>query len=103
MARATIAAPSTNAVMRAEDPSFLRLWHGFLTGRILVALALLMLQGLGQALCQNTRPPELSVLLDYLAATVQLRWQGKSAALAHLFGNIGHNRSFILMCFRRPA
>ena len=82
MARATIAAPSTNAVMRAEDPSFLRLWHGFLTGRILVALALLMLQGLGQALSQNTRPLELSVSLAYLAATVLLRWLGKDAAPA---------------------
>ena len=82
MARATIAAPSTNAVMRAEDPSFLRLWHGFLTGRILVALALLMLQGLGQALSQNIRPLELSVSLAYLAATVLLRWLGKDAAPA---------------------
>ena len=68
--------------MRAEDPSFLRLWHGFLTGRILVALALLMLQGLGQALSQNTRPLELSVSLAYLAATVLLRWLSDDAAPA---------------------
>ena len=60
--------------MRAEDPSFLRLWHGFLTGRILVALSLLALQGLGQALSQNTRPLELSISLAYLVATVLLRW-----------------------------
>lgn len=68
--------------MRTEDPSFLRLWHGFLTGRILVALALLLLQGLGQALNHNTQPLELSVSLAYLAATVLLRWLGRDAAPA---------------------
>ncbi|WP_027995417.1 sensor histidine kinase [Simplicispira psychrophila] len=68
--------------MRAEDPSFLRLWHGFLTGRILVALALLLLQGLGQALSHNTQPLELSVSLAYLAATVLLRWLGHATAPA---------------------
>ena len=30
-----------------EETPFLRLWHGFLTGRVMVALALLLLQALG--------------------------------------------------------
>lgn len=68
--------------MHSEDPSFLRLWHGFLTGRVLVALALLLLQGLGQALSQNTQPLELSVSLAYLIATVLLRWLGHDTAPA---------------------
>ena len=68
--------------MRAEDPSFLRLWHGFLTGRIWVALALLLLLGLGQALGQTSRSLELSVSLAYLAATVLLRWLNHAEAPA---------------------
>ena len=63
--------------MRAEDPPFLRLWHGFLTGRVMVALALLLLLGLGQTLSQSTRPLELAVSLAYLAATALLRWLGQ--------------------------
>ena len=66
--------------MRAQDPSFLRLWHGFLSGRVMVALALLLLQGLGQALSQNTQKLELAVTLAYLAATVLLRWLANEAA-----------------------
>ena len=68
--------------MRAEDPPFLRLWHGFLTGRVMVALALLLLLGLGQTLSQSTRPLELAVSLAYLAATALLRWLGQDAAPA---------------------
>ena len=54
--RATIAARSTSNAMHAEpqpamapllapgaeDAPFLRLWHGFLTGRVMVALLLLL-------------------------------------------------------------
>ena len=58
---------------------FLRLWHGFLTGRVMVALALLLLQGLGQMLSQNTQPVELAVGLVYLSATVLMRLLAHSA------------------------
>ena len=64
-------------VMRTEDNIFLRLWHGFLTGRIMVALALVLLQGLAQALNQNVQSPELTVCLFYLAATVVARLGGR--------------------------
>ena len=59
--------------MRAEDNIFLRLWHGFLTGRIMVALALVVLQGLNEALNQNAQTPEWTVCLLYLLATVAAR------------------------------
>ncbi len=64
-------------VMRAEDNIFLRLWHGFLTGRIMVALALVLLQGLTQALNQNVQTPEWTVCLFYLTATVTARLGGR--------------------------
>ena len=62
------------AQRRMEDPAFLRLWLGFLNGRVLVALALLLLQLLSQALNQHPQPLEFAVSLAYLAATLALRW-----------------------------
>ncbi len=62
-----------------EDTPFLRLWHGFLTGRVMVALALLLLQGLGQALNQNGEPVVLGVCLAYLVATVVVRVAARHA------------------------
>ncbi len=56
-----------------EDTPFLRLWHGFLTGRAMVALALLLLQAIGQVLNQNGEPLVLAVCTAYLAAAVVLR------------------------------
>ena len=58
--------------MPPEDRPFLRLWHGFLTGRVMVALALLALQVLGQALSQNTQKFEMAVTLAYLADCMTL-------------------------------
>lgn len=63
-----------------EETPFLRLWHGFLTGRVMVALALLLLQALGQALSQNTgQPLVLGVSAVYLVATLVLRMVGRHA------------------------
>lgn len=55
------------------DAPFVRLWRGFLTGRLMVALALLVLQGAGQVLNQVAEPTVLAVCVAYLAATVALR------------------------------
>ncbi|MBY0454212.1 MAG: PAS domain-containing sensor histidine kinase [Burkholderiaceae bacterium] len=63
-----------------DETPFLRLWHGFLTGRVMVALALLILQALGQALSQNTGQPwVLVVSAVYLAATLAVRILGRHA------------------------
>lgn len=51
----------------------MRLWRGFLTGRVMVALALLFLQGLGQFINLAPEPAVLAVCLAYLAATVAER------------------------------
>ncbi len=55
------------------DGPFLRLWHGFLTGRVMVALALLFLQGLGVALNQTHEPELMALCVAYLVATATLR------------------------------
>lgn len=62
-----------------DDTPFLRLWHGFLTGRAMVALALLLLQGLSLALNQHPEPAVLAVCVTYLVATVVLRVVGRHA------------------------
>lgn len=55
------------------DAPFVRMWRGFLTGRIMVAFALLVLQGVGQIINQATEPAVLAVCMAYLVATVLLR------------------------------
>ena len=62
-----------------EDTPFLRLWHGFLTGRVMVALALLLLQALGQILNQNNQPLVLAACLAYFAAAVVVRVTARHA------------------------
>lgn len=62
-----------------EDLPFLRLWHGFLTGRVMVALALLLLQAIGQMFSQHIDPWMLVVPLLYLIATLLLRLLGRHA------------------------
>ena len=59
--------------LSAVDAPFVRLWRGFLTGRVMVALALLFLQGLGQFINLGAEPAVLAVCLAYLAATVAER------------------------------
>ncbi|KAB7630683.1 HAMP domain-containing histidine kinase [Verminephrobacter sp. Larva24] len=55
------------------DAPFVRLWHGFLTGRVMVALALLVQQAAGQVIHQGVEPAVLAVCAAYLVATVLLR------------------------------
>ena len=59
------------------DAPFVRLWRGFLTGRVMVALTLLVLQGAGQAINQTTEPAVLAVCVAYLVAAVMLRVLGR--------------------------
>ena len=61
------------------DAPFVRLWRGFLTGRVMVALAVLVLQGVGQILNQTPEPTVLAVCVAYLAATLMLRMLGADA------------------------
>ncbi|WP_462388781.1 ATP-binding protein [Acidovorax sp. Q11] len=55
------------------DASFVRMWRGFLTGRVMVALALLVLQGAGQIINQVADTTVLVLCVAYLVATVALR------------------------------
>ncbi|MBV7455894.1 HAMP domain-containing histidine kinase [Acidovorax sp. sif1233] len=64
---------SASTFTSVVEAPFVRLWRGFLTGRVMVALALLVLQGAGQAINQATEPTVLVVCALYLAATTLLR------------------------------
>lgn len=55
------------------DAPFVRMWRGFLTGRVMVAFALVVLQGAGQIMNQAMEPAVLTVCLVYLVATMLLR------------------------------
>lgn len=68
---------SASTFASTMDAPFVRLWRGFLTGRVMVALALLVLQGAGQAINQTTEPAVLAVCVAYLVATVMLRVLGR--------------------------
>lgn len=65
---------------RRSDPSFLRLWQGFLTGRTVVALALLLLPLVNQTLNHNGEPAVVWVCVLYLGATLTLRVMAGGAA-----------------------
>lgn len=64
--------PASNLLVAVEAP-FLRLWKGFLTARVMVAIALVLLQTLGQAVNQTLDPATLAVTVAYLVATVLMR------------------------------
>lgn len=66
-------AARTSGVDSRSIPPFVRLWQGFLTGRVMVALALLLLQIINHGLNQNSEPVAVWVCLLYLGATFSLR------------------------------
>ena len=72
------AAPAGPLPLSADAP-FARLWLGFLTGRVMVALALLVLQGAGQLINQAAAPSVLAICVAYLVATVVLRVLSRKA------------------------
>lgn len=56
----------------ASEAPFVRLWRGFLTGRVMVALALVVLHGLAYVLAQ-VDPAVIATSVVYLVATLALR------------------------------
>ncbi|RYF01022.1 MAG: PAS domain-containing sensor histidine kinase [Comamonadaceae bacterium] len=62
-----------SAVPAEQDTPFLRLWKGFLTSRAMIAVALILLQGLGVVLNQAPEPLLQGICLAYLVATLLLR------------------------------
>ncbi|MBS0506920.1 MAG: HAMP domain-containing histidine kinase [Proteobacteria bacterium] len=61
--------PRTAPSLPASPPSFQRLWKAFLTARVMVALALLLLQLLAMVLNQAGEWAPLGISLGYLLAT----------------------------------
>lgn len=93
-------ATSTHALAAEQDAPFLRLWKGFLTGRVMIALALLLMQGVGAVLNQTAEPVLQSICLAYLIATVLLRVLARRHAPAphagpHWLLSIGVDLAFI--------
>ncbi len=77
-----IAAMAERAAGTPGSPSFLRLWQGFLTARVMVALALLVLLVLGNAVGQASQPGQpllLACAAAYFLAAVLLRIFGAGA------------------------
>ena len=68
-----MATPSEGLLQPTVDAPFARLWRGFLTGRVMVALALLVLHGIGQIVNQAPEPVVTMVCLLYLALALLLR------------------------------
>jgi len=64
----------------AEDAPFLRLWHGFLTGRVMVALTLLLLMATGLVLNQNTESWMVALCLAYLVSSIAARVMSRRKA-----------------------
>ncbi|WP_295856049.1 ATP-binding protein [uncultured Xylophilus sp.] len=55
------------------DPTELRIWNGFTTARLLVAVAVLLLQGLTYAMGQGFDPAFLLLCIAYVGATLFVR------------------------------
>ena len=68
-----------DARLNTADAPFVRLWRGFLTGRVMIAVALLVLQTLGQWFNQVSDPVLMAVCGAYLCAAVLLRILGRHA------------------------
>jgi two-component system sensor histidine kinase PilS (NtrC family) len=71
MASTLVSAPP--GASPSNEAPFVRLWRGFLTARVMMALVLLILQGVGQAVNQSGPFTVLLVCGTYLLATVLLR------------------------------
>ena len=64
----------------AEEAPFLRLWHGFLTGRVMVALTLLLFMATGLVLNQNTESWMVALCLAYLVSSIAVRVMSRRQA-----------------------
>ena len=56
-----------------QEASFARLWHGFMTARVILAVAILLLQVLSYAMGQSSAQLFLGIGGAYLVATVLMR------------------------------
>ncbi len=80
-----IDAPNTDAWSLGMDEGLPRLWRGFMTARILVAVVLLALVGFLNTVGQTPMGRELIVCSAYLALTCWVRFVGKPARAASRF------------------
>lgn len=70
-----------------DDMAFSRLWHGFMTARVLIALALLLLQALIHTLGQPVSGWVLGVCVGYLSAALAIRVLGRPLLAGRGFGS----------------
>ena len=62
-----------------QEASFARLWHGFMTARVILAVAILLLQVLSYAMGQSSAQLFLGIGGAYLVATVLMRTLARPA------------------------
>lgn len=62
-----------------QEASFVRLWQGFMTARVILAVAILLLQMLSYAMGQSTAHLFLGICSAYLVATVMMRTLARPA------------------------
>ena len=76
--------PST--LTAPDDEASVRLWQGFMTARVLVALAISLLQLIIVALGQTVDPVVLMLCAAYVAATLGVRMKAQPSAVGQTFG-----------------
>ena len=76
--------PST--LTAPDDEAFVRLWQGFMTARVLMALALGLLQLIIVTLGQTVNPVVLMLCAAYVAATLGVRVKARPSAVGQTFG-----------------
>ncbi len=75
-----------NTLTAPNDEVFVRLWQGFMTARVLMALAISLLQLVIVALGQAVDPVVLMLCAAYVAATLGMRLKGQPLAVGQTFG-----------------
>ena len=76
--------PST--LTAPDDEAFVRLWQGFMTARVLLALAISLLQLVIAALGQAIDPAVLVLCAVYVGATLAVRMRARPSAVEQTFG-----------------
>jgi two-component system sensor histidine kinase PilS (NtrC family) len=91
-----------NVNLNVPDAPFVRLWRGFLTSRVMVAVALLLLQSLGSLLSQTSEPAIFALCVTYLGTTLVQRMllhthPPKQSAGPQWLGTIGFDIAMVCL------
>ena len=71
---------------RSSGTTYARLWQGFMTARVILALAIVALQVLAYAMGQSSSQLFLGLCTGYLVATLLMRWLARPDTLHGALG-----------------